>query len=52
MLNTGLPYSELYYCVEVERDGRGLCPRAFPKAMQTTVITTSLYDQIVDTGST
>ena len=47
----GLLYSELYDCGEMEREGRGLCSRAFPKAAQTLVSTTLLCNQIVSMGS-
>ena len=52
IFNVGLTYSEFYNCGEVEREGRGLCSRAFPKAAQTLVSTTSLCNNIVGTGST
>ena len=33
MFDRGLPYYKLYDCGEAEREGRGLCSRAFPKAV-------------------
>ena len=47
MFDRGLPYSKLYDCVEVEREGRGLCSRAFPKSVQTSVFNTSLCYKIL-----
>ena len=52
MFDRGLPFSELYDCIEVERGRRGLCSRAFPKALHTSVSTTSVCNHIVGTGLT
>ena len=51
MFDRGLPFSELYDCIEVERGRRGLCSRAFPKDVQTSVNITSICNQIIGTGS-
>ena len=51
MFDRGIPYSELYDCGDVDREGRVLCSRAFHRVVQTLVSTTSLCNQIVGTGS-
>ena len=52
MFDRGITYSELYDCGDVDRKGRILCSRAFPKAVQTLVSTTLLWDHIFGTWST
>ena len=52
MLFRGLMYYELCNCGDVEREERGFFSRAFPNAVQTSVYTTLLFNQIVGTGLT
>ena len=52
MFNMGVTYYELYDCREVNREGKLLCSRAFTKAVQNSVSTALLFNQIIGTGLT